>query len=148
MKQLIYHSLMSEQLTQDDIQDILSVSRNFNTCHAITGCLLHYKGEFLQLLEGDELIIKNLFNRIATDNRHHLVNLLYFDDAIYRAFDNWSMAFNELRLTDLCVSSGVMAIENLRSFLGDEHRAHEAGFKLFRRVALNILDHPHYESCE
>ena len=73
--QLTYHSLADKSLTDQEIQDILNVARAFNAQYQITGCLLfcERKREFLQILEGEEQIIEQLFDSIRVDKRHNHV---------------------------------------------------------------------------
>ena len=94
--ELIYTSIASSDLTSKDIVDILEESRLFNSKNDITGCLLYYKGEFLQILEGEKSVVLNIYRKIDKDRRHHNVSLLLKNDIPRRAFNNWSMAFKEL----------------------------------------------------
>jgi hypothetical protein len=60
--------------------------------------LLHHGRSFLQVLEGDELILRRLFSRIERDPRHHQVSVVdastLFGDR--RSFGDWSMGFSAL----------------------------------------------------
>lgn len=79
----------------------MKVSRKFNLENNITGCLLYYKREFLQILEGEETVILELYHRIEEDKRHHHVTLLYNEKLEVKAFPNWSMAYKELTDDDV-----------------------------------------------
>jgi hypothetical protein len=95
MFQLVYFSTADSNLTKKDIESILERSRNKNSTNDITGCLLNSKGEFLQMLEGEEEKVKSLFSKIEKDSRHHNVILLKEQKIEKRAFQGWSMAFHD-----------------------------------------------------
>ena len=58
LSELLYCSSASQGLTPDDITDILNISRKCNSEREITGCLLHYEKQFIQIIEGDKQLIK------------------------------------------------------------------------------------------
>jgi hypothetical protein len=105
MYELIYCSAARQNLNKDDLDKILNTARTFNTKNNITGCLLYYKNEFIQILEGDKTIVKNLYNNINQDKRHENTILVAEGEKAERSFDSWSMAFYELNdddVNDLC----------------------------------------------
>ncbi len=76
MFELVYCSVAKSNLTSQDIQDILETSKKFNSDNQITGCLLYHDHEFLQVLEGDQQVVQDLFISIKKDLRHFNVILL------------------------------------------------------------------------
>lgn len=76
MYELLYCSSASQDLTPNDITDILEISRKCNSEREITGCLLYYEKQFIQIIEGDKQLIKDLFANIEKDIRHENVILL------------------------------------------------------------------------
>ena len=80
----------------DDIRAILDTANQFNDAHDITGCLLYYNNEFVQLLEGDKTEVLDLYENIKRDKRHSYVLLLGKGEKEKRLFDNWNMAFQDL----------------------------------------------------
>jgi hypothetical protein len=94
MYQLIYCSIARPGLEPTDIKAILNTSRNFNAANNITGCLLYYNDEFIQILEGTKTIVKKLFEKIEQDARHFSVILMSEENAKERIFSNWSMAYS------------------------------------------------------
>lgn len=109
---LVYKSIASPAFGKDQIQGMLEKARQFNNKNNVTGCLLFYKGEFVQYLEGKQVTILQLYDRIQVDDRHHEVTLLSHTDIEAREFDNWSMAYedflgdnDELQFLKLLVSS-------------------------------------------
>lgn len=89
-----------------DLLKILSRSRSWNAGHGITGMLLYLEGRFLsqnegrfmQVLEGTEHQVKDIFEQIKNDERHHGLIVLKQSTAPQRNFNNWSMGFNSLGL--------------------------------------------------
>lgn len=98
---LIYHSLAVDHITEQDIRDILEEARTFNLEHNITGLLLFHDGEFIQILEGDDEDVKDIYVKIKEDHRHRLVRLLETSPIPNRTFPDWQMAFKPLSDGDL-----------------------------------------------
>lgn len=96
MYELIYRSTAGKDLKAEDIQDILETSTKFNVEHNITGCLLYHNDEFLQIIEGEEKDVKELFEHIKKDKRHTNVMILEEGYTTERLFTNWSMAYQPL----------------------------------------------------
>lgn len=100
---LIYTSIASSLLNNDGLKALLNRCRDFNNRNNITGILLYVrgqqitksKGRFMQLLEGDERVIRRLFNKIVNDGRHESVVLLQIGKYEQRCFTDWSMGFEQ-----------------------------------------------------
>jgi hypothetical protein len=100
---LIYTSIESDLFNNDELKVLLNQCRDFNNRNNITGILLYVrglqitksKGRFMQLLEGDDRIIRRLFNRIVNDKRHKSVVLLQIGKYDRRCFTDWSMGFEQ-----------------------------------------------------
>jgi hypothetical protein len=95
---LLYKSSFSK-FDADEIKDILKVARYKNTSNGITGALFVGNSFFVQVLEGEKNKVKDAFDVIKNDARHHDVALLELSEAPSRLFRKWSMAFisiNEL----------------------------------------------------
>ncbi|WP_394749831.1 BLUF domain-containing protein [Spongiimicrobium salis] len=93
MFNLVYKSKVNPIFGQTQIQDMLEKARVYNTKNGISGCLLFYKGEFLQYLEGKEAMVLELFEKIKMDERHSDIQLLSQSFIYHREFDHWSMAY-------------------------------------------------------
>jgi len=50
--------------------ELLTVAREKNSRLGITGMLLYKAGLFLQVLEGDSVRVRELYSKIASDERH------------------------------------------------------------------------------
>ena len=93
MYYLIYRSQVAAQMSEDELRQLLEQSRNYNKTVNITGMLLYFEDKFLQLLEGDEAKVKELYNSIRGDSRHKNVITLKEGSAEKRLFPDWSMSF-------------------------------------------------------
>ena len=54
MFELIYLSIAVPNISDAGINAMLKTLRKFNSENNITGCLLFYNNEFIQILEGEE----------------------------------------------------------------------------------------------
>lgn len=91
-----YMSYASGSMTDQVIEDILQVAQENNKKLGITGMLFYASNTFMQVLEGDEKIVKELYNEIKIDSRHENVNILFEGELEARAFSEWSMAYKKL----------------------------------------------------
>ena len=112
MYELLYCSSARPNLTADDIDNILKKSQDFNLEHSITGCLLYFDKQFIQLLEGNKDDIEQLYEVIKKDERHS--NVLLMDESYkrFRFFPTWEMKFIELSLTDMTNIEKVLSVKD------------------------------------
>jgi hypothetical protein len=101
MHQLVYVSSASPDLSEDDLQDILSCARATNRELDITGMLVYLDGYFLQVLEGRTECVRELYARIEADPHHTGAKVLIESDVAKRAFPDWSMGFRKASRNDL-----------------------------------------------
>jgi len=95
--QLIYRSKANLYFSDEDLIALLRECRQHNASKDITGLLLYGHGSFVQLLEGREKIVRELFfNHIAHDKRHREPVVLHRAYAPGRLFSEWSMAFRPM----------------------------------------------------
>lgn len=99
--QLTYKSEAQSNLKIEDLEAILSTSRNFNSKENITGCLIYTNKIFIQILEGEKKVVKELYERIKKDSRHFNVTLIDESVADQRHFSKWAMAY--LKPSDVVV---------------------------------------------
>jgi hypothetical protein len=93
MIQVLYSSKTKTDISQNEINDILEVSRKNNQKNKVTGILLYRNREFLQLLEGERINVYYTLKKIMEDQRHTNVNVFYENEIQKSLFNNWSMAF-------------------------------------------------------
>jgi hypothetical protein len=91
--QLGYVSTAVEQMLREDLLAILEVSRRTNRDNGVTGLLLFDGKDFLQVLEGDEASVRETYGRIAQDERHRDLNVLFEEQVDSAQFGQWSMGF-------------------------------------------------------
>jgi hypothetical protein len=65
MHRIIYLSSGIKIFSDEEINDLLKVSRNNNEKNGITGLLLYSDGNFMQILEGEKEAVENTYKKIA-----------------------------------------------------------------------------------
>lgn len=108
-KYISYISEQSHNLSENTIQEILSVSREKNSTKGITGILIYFEGIFTQFLEGPEKEIDNLYSSILVDSRHSNIKELFSGYSDYQYYSDWSMAYKKL---DQEAIEGVLGYKN------------------------------------
>ena len=93
MYTLTYESVATSSFKSSEMEELLEKARANNQSENITGCLIYFKGGFVQLLEGDKKKIVNLFKKITKDPRHKNVTLFSEYEISKRTFPNWGMAY-------------------------------------------------------
>jgi hypothetical protein len=96
-------------MPSDDLLLLLNQSNTRNHGHGLTGMLLYLEGKFLnkvegrfmQVLEGNERDVKEIFEKIKQDPRHHSLIMLKQSSTNDRNFGTWSMGFKSLQL-EIC----------------------------------------------
>lgn len=91
---LIYrsHNRVPEPRRKAELGAIFSVSRSGNKRRGVTGALLTCGDWFVQALEGDEVTVRELYDRIYRDDRHQKVSVLFAGQVEERVFGRWAMA--------------------------------------------------------
>ena len=100
MRQLLYTSNTADEIALGDLDNVLTASRRNNALMGITGLLLFIDDGFLQILEGEELAVRELYTRIASDRRHRNPRLMLDREIPDRAFPDWSMGFERPCMED------------------------------------------------
>lgn len=93
---LVYVSVAAQPMSDDELRDILAVSRENNGKLGITGMLLYRDRFFIQALEGEQAAVDELFDKIAADERHENVLKVYETPIEARSFGEWRMGFNKM----------------------------------------------------
>ena len=99
LSHLIY--LSESRIAGDVNAELLAINKTahfINTKLDVTGLLLYNAGQFLQVLEGRELVIERLFEKISADERHANVCRLVAEPIESRLFYQWSMGVLNLEL--------------------------------------------------
>lgn len=93
---LVYTSVATRPMSEQDLLDILQVSRRNNVGDDITGLLLYHHGSFMQVLEGPRANVEHTYQRIARDKRHHYIATILKQPIQKRCFGAWKMSFVNL----------------------------------------------------
>lgn len=96
MFHVIYVSEAARPMSQADLLELLEVSRRRNARLLLTGLLLYADGKFMQVLEGKEVSVREVFDVILQDQRHSNVVTLKLEAKPRRHFPDWTMAFENL----------------------------------------------------
>ncbi len=112
MFELIYFSQAKSNICAYDITAILEASKKYNLKYNITGCLLYHNHEFIQILEGEKQIVKELFAKICTNTNHSNVSILSEGEKTEREFKTWNMAYHNLGEGNLKEFGEKLFIEN------------------------------------
>lgn len=94
MKRIIYLSTGVTIFSDFEINDLLNVSRINNAKNGITGLLLYSDGNFLQIIEGENEMIDQLYINICKDRRHKNIINVVNKSIQERSFSNWEMGFS------------------------------------------------------
>ena len=98
---LVYASRSIPPLAESELRSLLEQARSNNERLGITGVLIHGDGRFVQVLEGSDDAVHEVFSRIATDRRHYAVQILADEPLEQRRFAHWSMALRHSARSDL-----------------------------------------------
>lgn len=121
--ELLYCSVSeTPQLTNVDLDHILASARRRNALEKITGMLLYYRGEFVQILKGEKKSVENMYEKfIGPDPRHTALNKVHQNTISHRSFSEWSMGFVGAAEIESPMPSSVMGI--LMNMLTDEAKS-------------------------
>lgn len=93
---LTYVSYAEHAMNTEELNALLAESKNKNAEKNITGMLLYRDRYFIQVLEGEEDVVTDLYERIKEDPRHTNVLLVSKDKIEERSFGDWSMGYKNL----------------------------------------------------
>lgn len=99
---LIYVSSAVQLLPEEELLLLLRQSQAKNLNLGITGMLLYKGGNFMQMLEGEEQTVRELYATIRKDPRHHNVLTIITGSLKAQNFKDWSMGFQNMdKIADL-----------------------------------------------
>ena len=102
MHYIIYVSQAKRPMDAAALEDLLSLSRKWNTLQGLTGMLIYRysadadRGYFIQMLEGGAREVRTLYDKIRRDKRHHTVLTLGEGEIESRMFSEWAMGFKNV----------------------------------------------------
>jgi hypothetical protein len=117
--QIIYSSEAATPMQADDLQELLDHSRRSNAAKGITGALIYAEGVFLQILEGDKVLLHELMAKIRRDLRHESVLVLRESEVPAAIFGSWKMAYVSATPKQVAKWVGVSTPEGTAESLGE-----------------------------
>jgi len=96
IRQLVYISRSVKLMKSADLLPLLEQARKRNESRNITGMLLYKDRSFIQLLEGPDTVVEEVFSSISADCRHMKVKTIINMQVAERSFSKWSMGFHSL----------------------------------------------------
>jgi Sensors of blue-light using FAD len=144
MYHLIYISYANAPFSETELVGLLQKCRANNKSKDITGMLLYLRERFIQVLEGDQTLVKRLYNKIEKDPRHKKVSIVLEGQSPERIFKDWSMGFKNLSLADYNELSG---FQDMDTFFAKQNVSNESSaplifLKLFYKKNLNDYPEP------
>ena len=97
---LVYVSYATRHMNDPELVQILDTARERNEKEGITGMLLYRQRFFIQVLEGEEEKVDNIYASISKDPRHGSITLVQKAGISQRSFQEWSMGFRNLDKVD------------------------------------------------
>jgi uncharacterized membrane protein (DUF373 family) len=101
MIRLSYASTTTHDWTPEELLGLLTECQTNNAANNITGILLYANETFFQVLEGDEVLVRKVFDIIQQDKRHKDCTIIESIKIKERAFPYWSMGFEKIDASDL-----------------------------------------------
>jgi hypothetical protein len=91
MIRTIYLSRANQAFSHEELEAMCVNFAAANQGRDITGVLLRIGNYFVQVLEGEEVVVNELMRKIRLDSRHGAVTTLLEQPNTQRAFADWSM---------------------------------------------------------
>ena len=134
--EFLYNSAsVLSQPTNMDLDHILASARRRNMAEEITGMLLYYRGEFVQILEGEKKSVENIYDKfISPDLRHTVLNKVHQKTISHRSFSEWSMGFVGAQEIESRMPSSAIGI--LMNMLTNEAKSKPLSFGLNAFVSI------------
>ena len=129
--QLVYVSSVRPEPSAVEVFSEMTAYRAKNARLGITGMLLVSQGAFMQVLEGEEATVRQLYATIRADPRHEHVHTLATLALPGREFSDWAMGFADLD------EKGVSLVLAERPFLDLPAHREAAAWKA--SVAMSLL---------
>lgn len=106
MYYIIYLSAGVKWFSETELKDILAISNINNRRNNITGLLLYSEGNFIQLLEGEENVVHQTFQKLSGDQRHKGIMHIASGLLAERNFPEWAMGFKSIDAASLATFEG------------------------------------------
>ena len=94
MISITYVSSAVRRFRESTLQDLVEQCQANNKRLGVTGVLIYSEGNFMQVIEGPDLVTHALYDQIKCDDRHRDVTTINVQPLEVREFQYWSMAYN------------------------------------------------------
>jgi len=94
MKCILYISKVIAQdgaMIPKGFSEIFRIARKNNAEIGVTGALSYSNGYYIQVLEGSEEVVDELFAKVSNDPRHEQITVIINQTIVKRSFSDWSM---------------------------------------------------------
>ncbi len=109
MIRITYLSQATSDFASIDLIYLLEQCHLNNPKRGLTGLLIFGNNTFLQTIEGEKKIVKELLEKISKDKRHTKFQILSEQSIENRQYSNWAMGFE--KLTEQTIA-GVSKLQN------------------------------------
>ncbi|GAB7086850.1 BLUF domain-containing protein [Marinifilum fragile] len=123
---IVYVSFSKNQLSELELDELLSEIRPKNLKQGVTGLLLYNDEIFIQVIEGKSDTIHDLYDRLQKDKRHTNIVKILEERIDQRSFPNWSMGYQKLSKEESKVLPGftdLMTTNDIRESLKQSSQA-------------------------
>ncbi len=97
LAQLVYLSKRKANCTEEEINKILEACKRNNPDLGVTGILLYSSDKFIQLVEGKNKSIMELYDKIKGDPRHENCVMVSLSPINERSFPSWHMGSKKIK---------------------------------------------------
>ncbi|MDP3874221.1 MAG: BLUF domain-containing protein [Methyloversatilis sp.] len=137
--QIVYSSQATGLMTAAELEQILVDARAGNEARNVTGALVFVDGVFLQILEGEEGVVRSLMANIARDTRHDTVTVFHEAEVEAPTFGTWRMAYVSATPQDMSAWAGLPGTATVDALLKDigrdPHRVPQILASILRHIA-------------
>ncbi|MDQ2180065.1 BLUF domain-containing protein [Marinifilum sp. D714] len=123
---IVYVSFSRNQLSELELDQLLSEIRPKNLANGVTGLLLYNDEIFIQVIEGETDTIRTLYDILQKDRRHTNIVKILEEKIDQRSFPDWSMGYQKLSKEDskdLPGFTDVMSSNDIRNSLKQSSQA-------------------------
>ena len=102
---------MKKEYSSDELCSMSQKFSQFNRKHNITGLMIYHNKNVMQYIEGDDVIVKDMYKRISEDNRHNNIIKLIEEKSFKKRVEEWNICFEEkskytfIEYVELCISN-------------------------------------------
>ncbi|MFN3237826.1 MAG: BLUF domain-containing protein [Pseudomonadales bacterium] len=134
MFSLTYASSATRPYSEAELAEILRVSRANNARLGVTGLLLYHDGNVMQVLEGEEKNVRQIYDKILRDERHAGCLLLLEEEIEERAFPDWHMGLRTINDSELRSLEGFSEAMEVDQDLNISRRTTQLLLENFKRM--------------